>query len=94
MGRTMKVVQAYAETLEHLPVDVTVGGAITTSGIEFAVLPEGGRPVEGDWTDSVLLEGRSGVMIADLTPGYYWVWVRVSASPETPAFVGVHIRIK
>lgn len=90
----MKVVQAYAETVEFVPVTVTVGGAAVTAGIEFAVLPEDGRPEEADWSPVDILEGVSGVLISGLTPGYYWVWVRVTAAPETPVFVGLHIRIK
>lgn len=90
----MKVVQAYAETVEFVPVGVTVGGQVVTTGIEFATLPEGARPQEADWGAADMLEGNSGVMISGLTPGYYWVWVRVAASPETPAFVGLHLRIK
>jgi hypothetical protein len=34
------------------------------------------------------------VLISGLAAGYYWVWVRVTASPEVPVFVGLHIRIK
>ena len=90
----MKVVQAYAETVEFVPVTVTVGGTAVTTGIEFATLPEGARPQEADWKDADLLEGNSGVLIDGLQPGYYWVWVRVAAAPETPVFVGLHIRIK
>jgi hypothetical protein len=90
----MKVVQAYAETLEFVPVAVTVAGAAVTTGVEFAALPEGARPEEADWGDADLLEGDTGVYISGLTPGYYWVWVRVTASPEIPVFVGLHIRIK
>ena len=90
----MKVVQAYAETLEFVPVGVTVAGAAVTTGVEFSIQPEGARPVEADWEDATMLAGDTGVMVSGLTPGYYWVWVRVAASPETPVFVGLHIRIK
>jgi len=90
----MKVVQAYAETTEFVPVAVTVAGAAVTSGVEFAIQLEGTRPVPADWNDADLLEGNTGVLISGLAPGYYWCWVRVTASPETPVFVGLHIRIK
>lgn len=90
----MKVVQAYAETLEFVPVAVTVGGTAVNTGVEFAVKPEGARPQVADWADADLLEGDTGVYISGLTPGYYHVWVRVTASPEVPVFVGLHIRIK
>lgn len=90
----MKVMQAYAETLEFVPLTVTVSGSAVTTGIEFAVLPEGARPQEADWSNADLLEGASGVLISGLAAGYYWVWVRVTASPEVPVFVGLHIRIK
>lgn len=90
----MKVVQAYAETVEFVPVTVTLNGSPVTAGVEFAALPEGARPQEADWKDADLLEGNAGVLISGLSAGYYWVWVRVTASPEIPVFVGIHIRIK
>jgi hypothetical protein len=90
----MKIVEAYAETVEFIPVAVTVAGTEVTSGIHFAVLPEGSRPITADWTVAYVLEGNSGVLISGLAKGYYHIWVKVTAAPETPVFVGAHLRIK
>lgn len=90
----MKVVEAYAETVEFIPVAVTVGGTAVTTGVQFAVMPEGTRPTSPSWTAAYVLAGETGVLISGLTPGYYHIWVKVSSTPETPVFVGVHLRIK
>lgn len=90
----MKVVEAYAETVEFIPVAVTVGGAAVSSGVQFAVLPEDTRPTTPSWTAAYVLAGNTGVLISGLTKGYYHIWVKVTSTPETPVFVGAHLRIK
>lgn len=90
----MKVVEAYAESVEFIPVAVTVAGAAVTTGVQFAVLPEGTRPTAPSWTAAYTLVGETGVLISGLTPGYYHIWVKVTSNPETPVFVGAHLRIK
>lgn len=90
----MKVIQAYAETEEFVPVGVTVSGSPVASGVEFAVLPEGVRPTETDWAAADTLGSDTGLILAGKAPGYYWVWVRVDADTEQPVFVGLHIRVR
>jgi hypothetical protein len=90
----MKVVEAYAETVEFIPVGVTVAGAEVTSGVQFAVLAEGTRPTNPSWVAAYVLEGNTGVLISGLAKGYYHIWVKVTAAPETPVFIGAHLRIK
>ena len=68
------------ETVEYIPVVVTVNGAVTTTGIEFAVTPDGTRPPS--WTAAVVLSGAPIVLLTGLSPGQWNVWARVSESPE------------
>lgn len=68
------------ETVEYIPVIVTVNGAVTTTGIEFAVTPDGARPTS--WTAAVVLSGATLVLLTGLSPGQWNVWARVSESPE------------
>jgi hypothetical protein len=68
------------ETVEYIPVIVTVNGAVTTTGIEFTVTPDGTRP--SAWTAAVVLSGATFVLLSGLTPGQWNVWARVSVSPE------------
>jgi len=70
------------ETVEYVPVDVTVNGVVTTTGIEFAVVLDGARP--SAWTAAVVLSSRTYVLLTGLTPGQWRIWARVSAAPETP----------
>lgn len=70
------------ETVEFVPVTVTVNGSVVTAGVEFAVVQDGARP--STWSAATSLSGSIGVLISGLTPGQWNIWARVSASPETP----------
>lgn len=70
------------ETSEFLPVMVSRNGVQVTSGVETAITSRGVRP--SAWTAAMELGGQVGLMVEDLTPGVYDVWVRISADPEEP----------
>ena len=70
------------ETVEFIPVVVTVNGAEVTTGVEFSLVPDGSRPTT--WATAAILSGSIGVLISSLTPGLWSVYARVSATPETP----------
>jgi hypothetical protein len=71
------------ETVEFQPVVVTVDGATVTTGVTFAVLAPGNRPVTG-WAAATTLGGKIGFMITGMAPAIYAVWAKVASSPETP----------
>lgn len=70
------------ETVEFIPVTVTVDGVQVTQGVEFAVVLGQARPTT--WAAPTTLDGQIGVLISGLTPGSWVIYARVSASPETP----------
>ena len=70
------------ESVEFQPVDVKVDGQPVTTGVQLAVTGSQERPTA--WTDPVLVDGRIGVMVQGLAVGYWYVWARITASPETP----------
>jgi hypothetical protein len=70
------------ETVEYIPIAVTVNGVVTTTGVEFAVVADGSRP--STWSAAVVVEGATHVLVSGLTPGQWRIWARVTAAPETP----------
>lgn len=70
------------ETVEFIPVTVTVDGVPVTSGVEFAVTSGGARPTS--WAAPVTIDGQIGVMTSQQPLGRYTVWARISSAPETP----------
>lgn len=70
------------ETVEFIPVAVTVNGVAVTTNVEFSLVPDGSRPTT--WTTAATLSGAIGVLISSLTPGLWSVYARVSSAPETP----------
>lgn len=70
------------ETVEYIPVVVTLNGVVVTSGVEFAVVADGSRP--SAWSAAVVLNSATYVLLTGLTPGQWRIWARVSAAPETP----------
>lgn len=70
------------ETVEYIPVEVTVNGVVTTTGVDFAVVADGARP--SAWSAAVVLNSATYVLITGLSAGQYRIWARVSAAPETP----------
>lgn len=70
------------ETVEFIPVTVTVDGVSVTNGVDFAVVKDGERPTT--WSTPTTLSGKIGVLISGLTTGQWDIYARVAASPETP----------
>lgn len=70
------------ETVEFIPVTVTVDGVAVTVGVEFAVVKDGERPTS--WSTPTSLDGKIGVLISGLTSGQWDIYARIAASPETP----------
>lgn len=70
------------ESVEFQPVTVTVDGVAVTTGVTFAVVPYGDRPVT--FVAPTTLGGKIGVMVSGLGVGVYRVWAQVTSAPETP----------
>ena len=70
------------ETVEFLPVPITVGGVAVLTGVTFAVVAEGTRPAT--WVAPTTLDDEIGVMVSGFAPGYWRVFAKVASSPETP----------
>ena len=70
------------ETVEFLPVTVTVDGAAVTTGVTFAVVTLGTRPTT--FVAPTTLGGKIGVMVGGYAAGYWQVFAKVVSSPETP----------
>jgi hypothetical protein len=70
------------ETVEHLPVPVTVDGALVTTGVTLAVVAKGERPVT--FATPLTLNGKIGVLLTGMAPGFWDVYAKVSSSSETP----------
>lgn len=69
-----------------VPLTVSLNGAPLTVSqvgqIELAVHPVGVRP--SAWAAPVVILTEYGVMTGGLAAGFYTVWARVTANPETP----------
>lgn len=71
-------------TKELVGLAVTRNDAPTTN-YEVAVLPHGTPAADGSpWVAPTELDGSTGVMIDHLSPGFWVIWVRVTATPEVP----------
>jgi hypothetical protein len=69
------------ESIEFQPITVTVDGAVVTTGVTFAITPNGTRPLA--YSTPTMLGGKAGVMVQGLQPGVYNVWAKVASTPET-----------
>jgi hypothetical protein len=88
---SVAVPQIPAESVEYLKVPISTypaGTDLSDLPVELAVVPDGETPDSGDWetglwigTNAAVLIGTGGLV---LTPGTYDVWVRITATPETP----------
>ncbi len=73
------------ETVEFIPVTVTVDGEEVTSGVAFSVVQLiTGAERPGAWIAPVALGGRIGVMTDQQEPGIYAVWAKITDAPEIP----------
>ncbi|MGZ4659829.1 MAG: hypothetical protein ACXVYB_00960 [Arthrobacter sp.] len=70
------------ESVEFMPVQVTLDGAAVTTDVSFAIVPDGHRPVT--FTPATILLGVPGVMLGGLAAGTYRVYARIASGPETP----------
>jgi hypothetical protein len=81
-GDNVTLMTVPRETVEYIPVVVTLNGTVTTTGVSFSVVPDGTRPTT--WTPAVVLVDATYVLISGLTPGIHYVYAKVSAAPEAP----------
>lgn len=71
------------ETVEFVPVVVTVDGTAVTAGVEVSITESlATRPTE--WNAADTLDGKTGFMIDHETPGNRYVWARITDNPEVP----------
>jgi hypothetical protein len=80
MGGTPMTNSYPRETVEFLPITVTLNAATITTGVTFCDVPDGARPVT--FTQPTTLSGRIGVMVQGYQPGPRRVWAQVASDPE------------
>lgn len=71
------------ESIEFQPITVTVDGVAVTTGVTFAITPNGTRPATYTYTAPATVAGKTGVMVQGLQPGAYNIWAKVASTPET-----------
>ncbi|NUW45558.1 hypothetical protein [Nonomuraea rhodomycinica] len=76
-------------SVEYLKVPITGPSDVTLYTVQMAVIPDGQDPVTLDWKAAIWLGTNAAVLIGPgatipLSEGTYRVWVKISASPETP----------
>lgn len=83
------------ESVEFITLTVKVDGVAVTSNVDYMILAEGDRPSETSetWQATESLEGNIGFYTGDLTIGTWYVWVRVTDSPEIPVFIASKLKI-
>lgn len=70
------------ESVEFQPVSVTQDGAVVTTGLSFAVVRDGQRPVT--FTPAAVFGPEVGVMVGGLAAGTYRIYAQLTLGPETP----------
>jgi hypothetical protein len=71
------------ETVEFLFVTVKLAGVEVQDNVTLCVALSGStRPAE--WVEPSTLDGKIGILITGLIPGYYVVWAKVTSNPEIP----------
>lgn len=70
------------ETVEFLPVTVTVDGVVVTTGVQFAKTTGTNRPTT--WVAQYDLDGKIGILLSGETPGTYHLYAKVTDAPEVP----------
>lgn len=71
------------ESVEFVPVTITVDGVETQDAVTLALVEGGTRPTT--FTDRYDLEDEIGILTTgELDPGTYTVWYKVTDSPEIP----------
>ena len=79
------------ESIEFLPVTVTVDGVAVTAGVTFAVVASPARPTT--FIAAVTAGATIGITVGTYPPGLYEVWAKVVAGTETPVINCGNIRI-
>lgn len=70
------------ESVEFQPVKVTQDGMVVTTGLSFAVVRDGTRPVT--FTPATVLDDEPGVMLSGLAAGTYRIYAQLTAGVEIP----------
>ncbi len=70
------------ESLEFLPITVTVDGAPVTANVKVCVTGPSERP--NTWVPPETVDGQIGVMTVPGTAGTFRVWAQVTDMPEIP----------
>lgn len=83
------------ESVEFITLTVKVDGVAVTSNVEYMLLLEGDRPTTTDenWAAADSLEGNIGFFTGDLDIATYYVWIRITDSPEIPVFIVSKLKI-
>jgi len=68
------------ETNELLPLEVTVDGVETITGVKYAIVPDTERPVT--WASAVVVGSNIAARINGLTAGRYRIWTQTTANSE------------
>ncbi len=96
----MAIPRIPAASVEYLKVPISAypaGVALDDLPVELAVVPDGQTPTGGDWETGLWIDDNAAVLIGTgglvLTPGTYDVWVRITATPETPLLPAGSIHI-
>jgi len=76
----MKILVLPRETKELIPVEVTVDGVPTTTGIKFAIVSPDQRPTT--WVSATVIDSQTLVQVESLTPGEYTVYAQVTNGAE------------
>jgi hypothetical protein len=70
------------ESVEFQPVKITRDGLVVTTGLEFAIVPDGERPVT--FAPAATVAGNTGVIVSGLASGTYRIFARVTTAQEVP----------
>ena len=93
---TINTYLATSKEFQPIIVEKTVNGVSTKilTGVQYVVVPKGTKLQDGTPQNCDMLDGDLGFYTDQLTPGYWEIGVKASASPEQPfVFCGI-IRIK
>lgn len=96
MERALQVVNVpllQRETLEFIPIAVTVNGEAVTQNVEFCIVGLDERPTA--FAAAVTLDGSIGVMIdaSALGVGLFRIFAKITDSPEVPVIDAGTFRI-
>lgn len=82
------------ESIEFVPVTVTLDGEPTQTGVTLAIVPVGERPEE--FTDRYELDDEIGILVdgPTLGEGYFFVWYKITDNPEIPVGRAGRIQIR